>query len=127
MEAAPRLLMAALLGFVIATPLELKLVQSEIDAWIGEQIALSKKSIEQRHDLTSDPDIKAWRGDLTMIEKEIVNMSQDEERKRNERDAADAAQEKEWVLGCERHPPGKGPHHTDLMDRYFQKRDELPS
>lgn len=36
-EAAPRLLMAMILGFVIATPLELKLFESEINAEIARQ------------------------------------------------------------------------------------------
>ena len=37
MEGAPRLLMAILLGFVIATPLELKLFEREIKAEIKRE------------------------------------------------------------------------------------------
>jgi len=126
-EAAPRLLMATLLGFVIATPLELKLFEGEIEAWIGEQIALAGKRIEGQYDLTSDPDIVAWRGELNTIEGELKDMSDDEARKRTERNLADAAQEQEWVYGCDQHPPGKGPHHSQLMDRYVAKRSEYDS
>ena len=44
-EAAPRLLMAILLGFVIATPLELKLFEKEINAEISTQIAITNSTI----------------------------------------------------------------------------------
>ena len=123
-EAAPRLLMATLLGFVIATPLELKLFEGEIEAWIGEQIALAEKRIEERHDFTSDPDILAWQADLTVINSELNRMIVEEDNKRNERDVADQAQEKEWVYGCDKHGPGKGQHHTELMQRYEDKKAE---
>ena len=44
-EAAPRLAMAIILGFVISTPLELKLFEKEINAKIDTEISIVQKKI----------------------------------------------------------------------------------
>ncbi len=55
LEAAPRLLMAALLGFVIATPLELKLFEGEIEARIQQKIAVAQGFIDKRYESSNSP------------------------------------------------------------------------
>lgn len=127
LEAAPRLLMAALLGFVIATPLELKLFEGEIEAEVQQQIAIANRRIESHYALDRDKDILNWRAELASISDRLSDMQNDEDKKRSERDTADAIQEREWVYGCNQHPPGKGPHHTELMIRYTAKKNDYDS
>lgn len=116
-EAAPRLLMAALLGFVIATPLELKLFEGEIEARIQERIALSQAVIDKRYESSNSPLIAGWQKDLNAIDLERTRRNNDVERKRNEYLFADSVQRAEWVRGGVSGMQGKGALWKELNDR----------
>lgn len=122
LEAAPRLLMAALLGFVIATPLELKLFQGEIEAQVQNNVAVARQRIESRNETGQDPQIMSWKSQLSSISTDLTDIQSEEGQMRAARDTAYAAQEHEWVYGCGTHPPGKGPHYNDLLDRYIDAK-----
>ena len=70
-EAAPRIVMAVVLGFVIATPLELKLFEREINAQIREDIATANKQLEAEYSKTSDNMILDANKEIKSIENKI--------------------------------------------------------
>lgn len=114
LEAAPRLLMAALLGFVIATPLELKLFEGEIEAQIQQKIAIAQGFIDKRYESSNSPQIAGWRSQVNSIETEFAKRAQDEARKRQEYLHADSLQRAEWVGGGVSGHVGKGPLWSEL-------------
>ncbi len=108
LEAAPRLLMAALLGFVIATPLELKLFEKEVKAQVAQRIAVAKASAAKEFDPNKNPQILGWRAQVNTIEAQFEKRTQDEARKRQEYLHADSLQRAEWVGGGVSGLVGKG-------------------
>jgi hypothetical protein len=65
-DAAPRLAMAIVLGFVISTPSELKLFEKEIQAKIDTDIAIVQKGIDTS--AITDPQILSYKRDIKEIE-----------------------------------------------------------
>jgi hypothetical protein len=117
LEAAPRLLMAALLGFVIATPLELKLFEGEIEAQIQQRIAVAQGVIDKRYESSNSPLIEGWRQELARIDSQRQRRNADIERKRSEFLHADSLQRAEWVEGGVSGLQGKGALWKELNDR----------
>lgn len=70
-EAAPRLAMAIVLGFVISTPLELKLFEKEINAEIDTKIALVQNSIIKSS--TNDPQILSLTEERNQLSENVNN------------------------------------------------------
>jgi hypothetical protein len=70
-EAAPRLAMAIVLGFVISTPLELKLFEKEINAEIDTKIALVQNSIIKSS--TNDPQILSLTDERNQLTENVNN------------------------------------------------------
>jgi len=70
-EAAPRLAMAIVLGFVISTPLELKLFEKEINAEIDTKIALVQNSIIKSS--TNDPQILSLTEERNQLTENVNN------------------------------------------------------
>jgi hypothetical protein len=70
-EAAPRLAMAIILGFVISTPLELKLFEKEINAEIDTKIALVQNSIIKSS--TNDPQILSLTDERNQLTENVNN------------------------------------------------------
>ncbi len=62
--AVPRIILAIFIGIVVATPLELKLFESEINAEIG---LMQQESYKQQDDLLK----KRYESDIAVIQKEI--------------------------------------------------------
>lgn len=124
LEAAPRLLMAALLGFVIATPLELKLFEGEIEAQIQQKIAVAQGLIDQRYESSNSPLIEGWRRELARIDGQRQKRNHDVERKRTEYLHADSLQRAEWVRGGVSGLEGKGPLWEELNGLAVQLRAE---
>lgn len=62
--AVPRIILAIFIGIVVATPLELKLFESEINAEIG---LMQQESYKQQDDLLK----KRYESDIAIIQKEI--------------------------------------------------------
>ena len=70
-EAAPRLAMAIVLGFVISIPLELKLFEKEINAEIDTKIALVQNSIIKSS--TNDPQILSLTEERNQLSENVNN------------------------------------------------------
>lgn len=76
LEAAPRLVMACLLGFVIATPLELKIFEKEITAIIP-RLQIQEKEAQIAADSTFYNTLEQDKEDLAKLSDEIKNLQND--------------------------------------------------
>lgn len=111
-EAAPRLLMAIILGFVISTPLELKLFEKEINAEISTQISITNNRIIESGE--NDPVITRLRTEREELRGNIANRSKIIEDKRIFWENANKDKNDEWNLGKFSGKKGKGGYYTDL-------------
>src|SRR5690554_1415405 len=111
-EAAPRLLMAMLLGFVIATPLELKLFEKEINAEISTQIAITNNTIIKSGE--NDPVLNRLKDERENLQKNIVNRNKQIDQKRVTWEQANKDKNDEWNLGKFSGKRGKGGYYEDL-------------
>ena len=111
-EAAPRLLMAMLLGFVIATPLELKLFEKEINAEISTQIAITNNTIIKSGE--NDPVLTRLKEERKELQTNIKNRTNLIEEKRIFWETANKDKNDEWNLGKFSGKKGKGGYYEDL-------------
>ena len=111
-EAAPRLLMAILLGFVIATPLELKLFEKEINAEISTQIAITNSTIIKSGE--NDPVLNRLKDERKDLQNNITNRNNQINQKRITWQQADKDKNDEWNLGKFSGKKGKGGYYEDL-------------
>ena len=111
-EAFPRLLMAMLLGFVIATPLELKLFEKEINAEISTQIAITNNTIIKSGE--NDPILTRLKNERIELEKNISNRNNLIEDKRIFWGKANRDKNDEWNTGKFSGKRGKGGYYNDL-------------
>ncbi len=111
-EAAPRLLMAMLLGFVIATPLELKLFEKEINAEISTQIAITNNTIIKTGE--NDPILTRLKEERNELQTNIRNRIKLIEDKRTFWETANKDKNDEWNLGKFSGKKGKGGYYEDL-------------
>lgn len=111
-EAAPRLVMAIILGFVISTPLELKLFEKEINAKINTDISIITQKIINSSD--TDPRMKSLNVERKQLEKDISNRNQIIESKKVFWEQANKDKNDEWNLGKFSGKKGKGGYYEDL-------------
>ncbi|RKQ42906.1 uncharacterized protein DUF4407 [Roseivirga pacifica] len=114
-EAAPRLAMAMILGFVIATPLELKLFEKEINAEISNQISIANNKIIESGE--NDPILTRLRTERTELNTNIQNRTRIIEEKRLAWVQADKDKNDEWNLGKFSGKRGKGGYYEDLKKK----------
>ena len=111
-EAAPRLLMAIILGFVISTPLELKLFEKEINAEISTQVAIANSEVIESAE--NDPVLNRLRNEINELDKNIKNRNEIIEQKRAFWEDANKDKNDEWNLGKFSGKTGKGGYYDDL-------------
>lgn len=108
--ATPRLLMAILLGFVISTPLELKLFEDEIEL----EITANKNSLieERKNQLNSE------FAEISAYEKKIEGLRDQINTKREEKDRYydDYICERDGTCGTGK--IGRGPEYLEKKERY---------
>jgi Skp family chaperone for outer membrane proteins len=122
-EAAPRIVMAVVLGFVIATPLELKLFEREINAEISRKIALANIDLARELSQESNEIIIGYQDELRKIKAEIKSRQADLDRRyKNYQEAAELARNEE-LFGAVSGTPDCGPICRQLK----ATRDELES
>jgi mannose/fructose/N-acetylgalactosamine-specific phosphotransferase system component IID len=114
-EAAPRLAMAIILGFVIATPLELKLFEKEINAEISNQISITTNQIIQSGE--NDPILIRLNSEKAAINANIDNRTKIIEEKRLTWSQANKDKNDEWNLGKFSGKRGKGGYYEDLKKK----------
>ncbi len=117
-EAAPRILMAMVLGFVISTPLELKLFESEINAYINTQINITnKKLVEENSSLNNDDMVVYWQNQLDNIQLKSDKRDTLISHKYNEWQKKIEDQNAEWNEGKFSGKPGQGPMYDTLTNQ----------
>ncbi|WP_418510959.1 DUF4407 domain-containing protein [Corallibacter sp.] len=117
LEAAPRLAMAVILGFVISTPLELKLFESEINAEIDKQIAISNQKLENENSPTSNDILVNYRSQVEALKGSVSNREETLKNKRKEYEQADEDQRMEWNGQGKTGKRGKGPYWEELNQK----------
>lgn len=111
-EAAPRLAMAIILGFVISTPLELKLFEKEINAKISTDIAIVQNTIVNSS--STDPKIKSLKSEKNQLVNNISNRETIIESKRVFWEKSNRDKNDEWNTGKFSGKIGKGGYYDDL-------------
>ncbi len=72
--AAPRLIMAVLLGFVIATPLELKIFETEIQT-VVERLKIDKAEELKSRDISFNAEFDNTKTELTLVETNLTELT----------------------------------------------------
>lgn len=111
-EAAPRLAMAIILGFVISTPLELKLFEKEINAKISTDIAIVQNKIINSS--STDPKIISLNYERSQLENGIKKREEIIETKRLFWEKSNKDKNDEWNTGKFSGKIGKGGYYDDL-------------
>lgn len=124
-EALPRLLMAVILGFVISTPLELKLFEKEINAEIKKNIAISIASVGERSSTEGNSVINTIISENKSIKNRILHHESVLINKRREYDEADIAQRNEWNSGASSGKIGRGPLWKELDNKAKELKARL--
>jgi hypothetical protein len=114
-EGAPRLAMAIVLGFVISTPLELKLFEKEINAKIDADISVVKTDIV--NNATNDPQIISLKSEKTKIENDISNRQSIIDQKKTFWEQSERDKNDEWNTGKFSGKVGKGGYYEDLKEK----------
>jgi len=125
LEAAPRLLMAMILGFVIATPLELKLFESEIKAEIARENLITTQEqntnaieVAQFQNTQDLQEITTLRRITKEHEEEIASL-------KIKRDEAYNKYMCELNGTCGTGKPGEGPVFREAKAAYTQLNEEF--
>tara|TARA_R110002167_G_scaffold134709_2_gene320798 strand:- start:5107 stop:6429 length:1323 start_codon:yes stop_codon:yes gene_type:complete len=125
LEAAPRLLMAMILGFVIATPLELKLFESEIKAEIARENLITSQEqntnaieVAQFQNAQDQEEISTLRRITKEHEEEIASL-------KIKRDDAYSKYMCELNGTCGTGKPGEGPVFREAKAAYTQLNEEF--
>jgi hypothetical protein len=129
-EGAPRLAMAIVLGFVISTPLELKLFEKEINAKIDADISVVKTGIV--NNATNDPQIISLKSEKAKIEKDISTRQSIIDQKKTFWEQSESDKNDEWNKGKFSGKVGKGGYYEDLKKKaenaeadYHKKEQEF--
>jgi len=107
-EAAPRLLMAIVLGFIIATPLELKLFEKSINEQIEQNVRVERQKLKSEASAENDPLVVNWTTRIDKLEKDNNNYQNVIDSKLKTYNTTDQDQQDEWNTGKFSGKPGKG-------------------
>ncbi len=108
MEALPRILMAVVLGFVISTPLELKLFEKSINEQIEQNIRVEKQKIKDESSAQHDPLVMNWSSKIEKLKKDNLSYQKVIDEKLNFYNRTDKDQQDEWNTGKFSGKKGKG-------------------
>jgi hypothetical protein len=124
-EAAPRLVMAIILGLVISTPLELKLFESEINAEIKRLNDLTTQEIEADFSAQADSLGLTYQAEIKDIEAKILFRNEELRDLKAKRDDAYDKYMCELNGTCGTGKPGEGPVFREAKDNYFKLNEEF--
>ena len=123
-RATPRIVMAALIGLVISKPLELKIMETEVESYLQKEREEKKKELRMEKEASHAQNV-------TLIEKNIRDLREDiaaEESKVKEfRERLDQAKErynKNLLVGNANVPPGDGKVSKRLMEGVEKAQEE---
>ena len=114
-EAAPRLAMAIVLGFVISTPLELKLFEKEINAEIDTKISIEQKKIV--NDANNDGEIANKDFQIIKLQNDIKERDSILTMKQTNWTQSEQNMNDEWNFGKFSGKPGKGGYYESYKKK----------
>lgn len=124
-EAAPRLIMAIILGLVIATPLELKLFESEINAEIKRKNLLTTEQSKFNYLADADSLAQPYINEKKQLESDMSRRREDLEKLRLKRDEAYDKYMCELNGTCGTGTPGEGPVFREAKENYTILNNEF--
>jgi hypothetical protein len=124
-EAAPRLAMAIILGFVISTPLELKLFETEINTQIKQNINFSKQ--QSAEGFKNDPRLLQLQNQKAEFYNELDVAKKLLDKQKTALDSAISKKTKELYGKGISGTSGKGAAFTDLEQRAEKEKIEYNS
>jgi hypothetical protein len=125
LEAAPRLVMAVILGFVISTPLELKLFETEINAQIKKNIEIAKQ--RQADGFKKDPRLMQLETQKKDYYNELDVAKTLLDKQKTTLDSAISKKTKELYGKGISGASGKGDAYKDLEQRAEKEKEEYNS
>lgn len=126
-EAAPRLLMAIILGFVISTPLELKLFEREINAEIKRQNLITGQEQKTNAITTAKNQNQFYFSEIETLRKRMDARDNEEKLKKDKRDKAYDKYMCELNGTCGTGVPGEGPVFREAKENYLTLNKEYSS
>ena len=114
-EAAPRLAMAIVLGFVISTPLELKLFEKEINAEIDTKISIEQKKIV--NDANNDGEIANKDFQIIKLQNDIKERDSILTMKQTNWTQSEQDMNDEWNFGKFSGKSGKGGYYESYKKK----------
>jgi hypothetical protein len=124
-EAAPRLAMAIVLGFVISTPLELKLFEKEINAEINTKIASVQNRIIKSS--TKDAQIISMTNERNELDSAIASRNNILKQKLDDYNQAVKDKNDEWNTGKFSGKKGRGEYYDGLVEKAKSAQQDYTS
>jgi hypothetical protein len=124
-EAAPRLAMAIVLGFVISTPLELKLFEKEINAEINTKIAYIQNRIIKSS--TKDAQIISMTNERNELDSAISSRNTILKQKLDDYNQAVKDKNDEWNTGKFSGKKGRGEYYDGLVEKAKSAQQDYTS
>ncbi len=124
MEGLPRIAMAIVLGFVIATPLELKLFEGEIDAEISRQNLITNQEMNVNAVDKAEETNLYYTSEVTTLRSRIDIRNKELTQLKNKRDNAYDKYMCELNGTCGTGIPGEGPVFREAKNNYIVLNNE---
>jgi hypothetical protein len=125
LQAFPRIIIALILGIAISTPLEIRILKTEIDAELQKKQDLYKIELDKNTDTQTELAMKAKKADLTKVEKEQLDMETTFEKRRLEIQDARKRLEDEIAGRVGSGKAGEGPAAKTQRENINKQETEL--
>lgn len=125
LQAFPRIIIALILGIAISTPLEIRILKTEIDAELQKKQDLYKIELDKNTDTQTELAMKAKKTDLAKVEKEQLDMETTFEKRRLEIQDARKRLEDEIAGRVGSGKAGEGPAAKTQRENINKQETEL--
>jgi hypothetical protein len=125
LQAFPRIIIALILGIAISTPLEIRILKTEIDAELQKKQDLYKIELDKNTDAQTELAMKAKKTDLTKVEKEQLDLETTFEKRRLEIQDARKRLEDEIAGRVGSGKAGEGPAAKTQRENINKQETEL--
>jgi hypothetical protein len=125
LQAIPRIIIALILGIAISTPLEIRILKTEIDAELQKKQDLYLIELNKNTDAQTALELKAKKADLAKVEKEQLDMETTFEKRRLEIQDARKRLEDEIAGRVGSGKAGEGPAAKTQRENINKQEAEL--
>jgi hypothetical protein len=126
-QALPRIIIAIILGIAISTPLEVRILKTEIDAELQKKQDSYLVDLNKNTDIQKEMEVKAKKIDLAKVEKEQITLESTFEKRRMEIQDARKRLEDEIAGRIGSGKAGEGPAAKAQKENLNKQEAELES